>query len=118
MKRSTIHRGKILQQLVDATRTNKSVIAERAGYSRASYYKHIQEPELEYRIITAYGKAIKHDFTKEFPEMPKYLLEEPDVSYSKDLTIEDAREQIEYWKNKYVELLEKYNHLIEEQMKK
>ena len=66
----------------------------------------------------AYGKAIKHDFTEEFPEMPKYVVEDPDQDYGKKLTLEEAIRQRDQWKDKYLELLEKYNRLIEEKIVK
>lgn len=116
-RKSQIHRGQVLQAAVDATRLNKKDVAEKAGYSRASYYKHIQEPELDFHILAAYGKAIKYDFSEELHDMPKYALSEPDIPYGKVLTAEEAIHQRDYWKDKYLELLEKYNRLIEERMK-
>jgi predicted RNase H-like HicB family nuclease len=50
--------------------------------------------------------------------MPKYLLEEPEEQYGKPKTLEEAIRILEQWKNKYLELLEKYNRLIEEKMEK
>jgi hypothetical protein len=113
-RKSYIHRGQILQAAVDATKLRKKTIAEKAGYSRASYYKHIQEPELEYHILAAYGKAMKYDFNEDLPEMPKYQLSEPDESYGIELDLKEAVRQRDYWKDKYVALLEKYNKLIED----
>ena len=103
---------------VEATGLNKEDVAMKAGYSRSSYYKHIDNPNLEFHILMAYGKAIKHDFTEEFPEMPKYLLEDPEVDYGNKITLEEAIRQRDQWKDKYLEILEKYNRLIEERMDK
>jgi hypothetical protein len=90
----------------------------RANYSRSSYYKHISNPDLDFHILIAYGKAIGHDFTEEFPEMPKYVLEDPEETYSKPLTLDEAIRQRDQWKDKYLDLLEKYNRMIEERMEK
>ncbi len=114
-KAPDIHRGQVLKNAVEVTGLNKEVVAEKAGYTRSSYYKHIQEPNLAYHILTAYGKAIKHDFTIELHDMPKYMLEEPTTDYDKTMSPEAIR-QIVYWKDKYLELLEKYNQLIEERL--
>jgi len=113
-----IHRGQILKDAVEATRLNKEDVAAKAGYTRSSYYKHIQDPELPYHILAAYGRAMRHDFTDELPEMPKYIVEEPESGYTKGMTIDDLLKQIDYWKDKYIELLEKYNRLIEERRSK
>ncbi len=103
---------------VSASGLSKEEVAGRAGYTRSAYYKHIENPHLDYHILMAYGRAIRHDFTEEFPDMPKYMLEEPEETYGKPKTIEDALRLIEMWKHKYLELLEKYNRLIEERMSK
>ena len=50
--------------------------------------------------------------------MPKYMMEEPEEAYGKPKTIDEAVKIIELWKNKYLELLEKYNRMIEERMGK
>jgi|SRR5687768_11924597 len=118
VKKSRLHRGRILAAAVEATGLNKETVAIKAGYSRSSYYKHIDNVDLDFYILMAYGKAIKHDFTEELPEMPKYLLEDPEETYTKPVSIEEAIRQRDQWKDKYLELLEKYNRLIEEKIEK
>jgi hypothetical protein len=112
-KKTKVHRGQLLAAAVEASRLNKEEVAEKAGYSRSAYYKHIDNRDLEYHILMAYGKALGHDFTEDLPEMPKYLLEEPDEGYNKPFNLEEAIRQRDLWKDKYIELLEKYNKLIE-----
>jgi len=112
-KKTKLHRGQILATAVESTGLNKEEVASKAGYSRSSYYKHIENADLEFHILIAYGKAIRHDFTEEFPEMPKYVIEDPEESYGKTLTLEEAIRQRDIWKDKYIELLEKYNQMIE-----
>lgn len=113
-----IHRGQLLETAVKASRMNKEYVAKKAGYSRASYYKHIEVRDLPYHILAAYGKIIRHDFTEELPEMPRYLVEEPEEQFGKTPTLKEALRQRDHWKEKYYELMEKYNKLIEEKMKK
>lgn len=103
---------------VGASGLSREEAAKKAGYTRSAYYKHIENPNLDFHILIAYGRAIKHDFTEEFPDMPKYVLEEPEETYGKPKSIDDAVRMVEHWKHKYFELLEKYNRLIEERMKK
>lgn len=116
IKKTKLNRGQVLETAVKASGLGKEEAARRAGYSRAAYYKHIIDPDLDYHILMAYGKAIKYDFTDEFPDMPKYLLSEPEEAYGKPQTLEEANKMLEQWKNKYLELLEKYNRLMEERM--
>lgn len=113
-----IHRGQLLESAMKASRLNIEFVAKKAGYSRSSYYKHILDKELDFHILAVYGKALKYDFTEELPEMPKYLVEEPEQDYGKTPTLKEALKQRDQWKDKYYELLEKYNKLIEAKMKK
>jgi len=101
---------------VELTGLAKEEVATKAGYSRSAYYKHIENPDLAYHILIAYGRAINYDFTEELPEMPKYRMEEPEEKYSAPTTLAEAVRQIDLWKDKYVELLERYNRLIEERL--
>ncbi len=117
-KNSKPDRGQLLAVAVEATGLNKEEVAKKAGYSRSAYYKHIENPELDYSILIAYGKAIKYDFSDELPDMPRYMLEEPDEIYGKPKTLEDALKMLDQWKNKYLELLEKYKAIIEEKIEK
>ncbi|MGV3528116.1 MAG: hypothetical protein ACO1OO_04405 [Flavisolibacter sp.] len=114
--RNDIDRGQILKNAVDASRLSKELVARKAGYTRTSYYKHIADPDLPFHILAAYGKAIRHDFTQELADMPKYLLEDPSENYDKEMSLTEAIKQIDYWKGKYIDLLEKYNDMIEEKM--
>jgi hypothetical protein len=116
IKRTKINRGQLLAAAVQASGLNKEQAAKKADYSRSAYYKHIENPNLGYHILVAYGKAIKYDFTEELPEMPKYGLEDPETAYGKPKTIEEAIRVADQWKNKYLELLEKCNRLIEERI--
>jgi hypothetical protein len=106
-----VHRGELLKEAVETTRLNKEEVAAKAGYTRSTYYKHIQDSDLPYHILTAYGKAIHFDFTEFLPEMPRYIVEEPEENYNEGLTPE-VRKQIDYWRNKYIDLLEKFNQLV------
>lgn len=113
-KQKNIHRGQLLHAAVEATRLNKEEVAQKAGYSRSAYYKHILDKNLPYHILAAYGKAIRYDFTEDLPEMPKYVLEDPQEKYGDNVTLEEAIKQRDQWREKYYELMEKYNKLIEE----
>jgi hypothetical protein len=115
-KKTKLNRGQVLAAIVEASGLGKEEVANKAGYTRSAYYKHIENPNLDYHILMVYGKAIRHDFTEEFPDMPRYMMEEPDEVYGKPKTLEEAMKLMDIWKNKYLELLEKYHRLIEEKM--
>jgi|SRR5690606_17389506 len=117
VKRTKLNRGQILAAVVEASGLSKEEAAARAGYSRSAYYKHIENPNLQYHILMAYGRAIRHDFTEEFPDMPKYELEDPKVFYGQTpATFEEAIRELEILRTKYMKLLEQYNEMILENM--
>lgn len=118
IKKTKLNRGQVLETAVKASGLGIEEAAKKAGYTRSAYYKHREDPKLDYHILILYGKAINYDFTEEFPDMPKYMAEEPESIYGKPKTIEDAVKLADQWKNKYLELLEKYNRLMEERMGK
>lgn len=115
-KKTKLNRGQVLSTAVEASRINKEKVAVKAGYSRSSYYKHISNPDLDFHILAAYGKAIGYDFSDQFPEMPRYMVYDPEENYQSPQTIAEAIVQRDAWKDKYYELLEKYNILMEEKL--
>lgn len=117
-KKTKLNRGQVLAGAVEASRLNKEKVAVKAGYSRSGYYKHIANPDLDFHILTAYGQALGYDFTEQFPEMPRYMVYDPEENYNVPVTTEDAVRQRDAWKDKYYELLEKYNSMVEEQLDK
>ncbi len=118
-KRSKLDRGQVLATAVEASGIKKEEVALKAGYSRSAFYKHVENPNLDYHIIMAYGKALNYDFTQEFPDMPRYEIHDAETFYnSTPTTREEMLMQRDYWRDKYYELLEKYTGMIEEKMRK
>ena len=112
-----MHRGEILAKTVQQSELSKTVIAKKAGYNRTSLYNHIKTPDLSFDILEKYGKALGYDFTKVFPEMIKYIsFEDPRSDYSESITFEKLLKQRDQWRDKYYDLLEKYNTLIEDKL--
>lgn len=79
--------------------TNKEA-AERAGYKENTFYQHIRQENLDFKIMVRYGKAIKHDFSSEYPDVTEYQTEN-----SVDLMVKESKP--------YLELLAKYTALLE-----
>lgn len=114
---SYIHRGAALGKVVQQSELSKTLIAKKAGYNRSSLYNHINTSDLSFEILEKYGKALGYDFTKIFPEMVKYIaFEDPEHPYGETLTFETLLRQRDQWRDKYYDLLEKYNRLIEEKL--
>ena len=87
-------------------------VAKRAGYTRTTYYNHIENKDLSLDIIDRYGKALGYDFAADIPEIKevKTFIEKAPK------TIEEAIQQRDQWKAKYINILERYYLLLEENL--
>jgi len=109
------HIGKILNSVAENHALSKVEIIQRAGYeSQSTYYKHISQVNLSFKILYKYAKAMNYGFSKELPEFKKWLKENnlSEFGNTNPELIELANE-LSKWKSKYYDLLEKYNTLLE-----
>jgi plasmid maintenance system antidote protein VapI len=81
-------------------------LARRMKKSRRHIYNLFENPHLSLDEILQIGKIIHYDFSELFTEVSnkKSLVEDSNAAYG-DID--------NYWKNKYLVLLEKYNELLE-----
>lgn len=108
-----INRGKILEDFVKNSGVSVAELSRRIRYERTTIYRHFAKDDLEFAIILKYGKALKHDFSVEFPEMTNLINEfEPSLSDYKVTTVAEALKERDFWKDKYISLLEKHNQLL------
>jgi hypothetical protein len=97
------HRGEIIEQAVRNSGLAISKIAERLGKSRRWMYLMFENPNVPFETIEAIGKILHHDFSDEIKSMNSTVAEPP-ITYAK----QDAN----YWREKYYTLLEEYNELL------
>lgn len=112
-KKTTIHRGEALQAAISSSDLTIKQITARARFSRSSYYNHIADPNLPFEVLVRYGKVLKYDFTQDIPGMEKYPFNEDIVPRPQPKTFDEAIADRDYWRDKYIQLLEKHNKLIE-----
>lgn len=93
------HRGEIVEQAVRQSGYSLTKLTHRLGKSRRWIYHAFENPILSIDVILEISKIIHHDFSDEIIELKRY----------NSLSIEPT----DYWKNKYLDLLEKYNALLE-----
>lgn len=108
-----IDRGKILEKVFKTSGFSLTALSKRVGYDRTTVYRHFAKPDLEFPILLKYGKALNHDFSVDFPELLNYFnkVQEPMAAYSV-ATLAEALKERDFWKDKYISLLEKHNALI------
>lgn len=99
------HKGEIVEKAVRESGIPISKVAKTLGKSRRWMYHTFESNNISIDVILEIGKIIHHDFSKDIKGLIKYKL-------ASDQSDEDMENKAEFWKNKYVELLEKYNELL------
>jgi predicted transcriptional regulator len=108
------HRGEIVEQAVRQSGYSLTKLTQRLGKSRRWIYHAFENPILSIEVILEIGKIIHHDFSDEIIDLKRYSakIAEPLTSSLKN-SENSVISQNDYWKNKYLLLLEKYNALLE-----
>lgn len=116
------HRGEILDAVVrkwcDENAWTIVALSKKLGQHPSTTYRQFEKGDLPFHIIKKFGKAMNHDFRAEFPEMADEDVQTVQVASDQNkpvyqtLTISQAVEQRDSWKEKYYNLLEKYNALL------
>jgi predicted transcriptional regulator len=104
------HRGEIIKEAVYKSGFSITELAKRLGKSRRWVYLMFENNSVSLDVVLQIGKIIHHNFTKEIKDLlplKKNLIESPS-DYQNEETSN------EYWKNKYLRLLEEYNALLKE----
>jgi lambda repressor-like predicted transcriptional regulator len=101
------HRGKILENAIREKGYSLSAAAKRMNISRRTLYNYFDDPDLAWEKIIQFDKQLILGLPNKFTEMGKYIVPE-----SSDGGVSES-ENPTYWKNKYIDLLEKYTKLLE-----
>lgn len=118
--RKNIHKGQLLKTQVESKGISVTKLVEKAGFSRSSYYNHIKDPDLSIDILLQYDKILGVnfiDFLEEYIDRDVNDIQYIYLNSSKPVTLDESKLQTQFWKNKYLELLEKYQVLLELQLK-
>jgi hypothetical protein len=105
-----VHRGQVLERVVKQSSFNIKNVIARMNISRTTYYNHINNKDLSIDIIAKYGRAIGYDFSSEFPEIKRA---EAFIKAKEPKTFEEAMLERNMWREKYYDVLEKYNNCME-----
>ena len=112
------HRGEIIEKVVRESGIPISIIAKSLKKSRQFVYNIFGNPNVPVDIIVLIGKITHHDFSQEFKDLivapKKYKV----VPSTETLNEDDQNNDANHWRTKYLEVLEKYNQLLQEVVKK
>lgn len=98
------HKGEIVEKAVRQSGIPLTKLVKRLGKSRKWIYNAFENPQLSFDVIIDIGKIIHYDFSTDFKELK--------ATQPNDL-LNNSPQEIEYWKNKYLHLLEEYKTLLE-----
>ncbi len=101
------HRGEIVERAIRKSGYPISQIARKLGKSRRWMYLMFDNSQVDLESIISIGRIIHHDFSDEIKELAVInpdSFSEPESKYNK--------QNKDYWKNKYLKLLESYNALL------
>ncbi|MCP9749592.1 hypothetical protein EGI32_01250 [Ferruginibacter sp. HRS2-29] len=110
------HRGQVLASVAKASGMTVESIVKRLKYnSRNSFYNHTRNPDLSLAILARYGKLFNYDFSVDIEEMKAFSVKEDEGHYTNNpKSRADAINQRDYYKDLYMELLEKVRELKQE----
>lgn len=101
------HRGEIVERAIRQSGYPISAIAKKLGRSRRWMYLMFDNTQIDLETVMSIGNIIHHDFSDEIKELGSisgHSFEDPENPYNNQTK--------EYWKNKYLKLLEDYNELL------
>lgn len=101
-----MHKGEIIEKVIRDSGVPIAEVARRLNISRKTMYNFFDKKNLDNDALIKIGKVIHVDLSNSFPQLFERLEEYP----LPDLT--KLREEVDHWKNKYIELLEEHNNLL------
>ncbi|MFT6501954.1 MAG: putative transcriptional regulator [Crocinitomicaceae bacterium] len=107
------HKGEIIEKAVRESGHSITKLAQKMGKSRRWVYQIFDSAIVPIDYIMEIGKIIHHDFTDDIKGIKLYaggstIPKFEDSSFSG----KNKPGEVEFWKEKYLVLLEKYNDLL------
>ncbi len=102
------HRGEIIKNAIYKSGYSITELAKRLGKSRRWMYLMFENNNVSLDLVLQIGEILHYNFSEEIKELHNSVLSlrEPITDYVKEENSPD------YWKNKYLELLEEYTALL------
>ena len=108
------HHGKIIEYTLRKNDYNISDLAKSMNVNRRTLYNWFTHEKIKKDIVFRIGCIIRHDFSQQFPEM--FTSEDFNVinlPKNKQLLGDEGN----FWKTKYLALLNEYNRIAERHLK-
>ena len=102
------HRGEIIKAAIYKSGVPITALAKRLGKSRRWMYLMFENSNVSLDLVLKIGKIIRYDFTADFKELSTSAR----IKSESFVATEENETNAEFWKNKYLKLLEEYNELL------
>ena len=107
------HKGEILEKAIRESGHSITKLAQKMGKSRRWMYQIFDSANVPIDYIIDIGTIIHHDFTDEIKGIKIYSdidrsLTSREMTYSRGVN----STEVDFWKEKYMDLLERYNELL------
>lgn len=107
------HKGEVIENAVRESGYSITRLADKLGKSRRWVYQIFEKPNVSMEYILLIGRAIHHDFSNDIKGLKEYRQStQADTWHDPSGEFFTDGEKAEYWKNKYLILLEEYNKLL------
>ena len=109
------HYGQIVENAVRRSGYSLSDLAKELNVNRKTIYNWFTQKKLKSHIIYNVGIAIRHDFSKQFPELftsDEFRMIPNNQQLYSTFAQQSQDEEEEKWKDQYITLLEIYNDAL------
>jgi len=105
-----IHHGQTIERIIRRNGYSITELARLTNVNRRSVYNWFNQRYLKPEIIRRIGTVLNYDFSAEFPTL--FLKDGNNKQHGTfpGTSVEETANN--YWKDKYIEVLEKYNELL------
>lgn len=110
-----LHHGQIVERIIRRNGHSISELARLAKVNRRSVYNWFNQRNLKPEIIFRIGCVLNYDFSSEFPNLfSKEEFVRQNTPLISDLLpkVTSDKAEVTFWKDKYIDLLERYNQLL------
>jgi hypothetical protein len=103
--------GEIVENAVRASGVTIANLSKKMNVTRQTIYNLFKSSVISWERLDEIGRIINYDFSKDI----RSARIKPYANYESERPAQfrDSADEINYWRNKYIELLEKYNMLLE-----
>ncbi len=107
-----MNNGEIVELVIRRNNYSISELSRKLNVSRRSIYNWFTQKNLSIEVIYKIGEALGYDFSIDFPEIyhHKRVVDINHINIESNLDYN--QNSANYWRNKYIVLLEKHNEIL------